>query len=135
MIQELVEAWDKNKTKLEEWLKANHPESYKQLFKKVIELVINSDDDKYDIEKMTVIDNGDYQGTQLFIIPEETYQPSADQYLFTHNYYGSCSGCDSLQAIREYDDNPPTEAQIKDYMGLALNLIQRTKKWGNLGDE
>ena len=138
MIKEIVERWDKNKTRLEEWFRKGHPEDYSAIVKQIIVLVINgqeNDYDDYDEEKMVVIDHGDYQGTQLFIIPRKTYQPSADDYLFTHNYYGSCSGCDTLESIKNYEDTPPSESQIKEYMGLALNLIQRMKKWGDLGDE
>lgn len=75
---------------------------------------------------MTVIDNGDYQGTQIFLIPMETYQPSVEDYVYTNTYYGSCSGCDTLQAIQSYDYNElPNEEQIKDYMTLALHLLQK----------
>ena len=75
---------------------------------------------------MTVIDNGDYQGTQIFIIPINTYQPGVDEYVYTHTYYGSCSGCDTLQAIQSWDgDELPNEEQVKDYMELALHLLQK----------
>lgn len=84
---------------------------------------------------MTVIDNGEYQGTQIFLIPEETYQPSVDNYLVTHTYYGSCSGCDTLEGIRSYDKEKPTETQVKDYMTLALHLVQRLKKLSAAEDE
>jgi hypothetical protein len=58
---------------------------------------------------MTVIDDGDYQGTQIFIIPTDTYQPSVKDYVMTDTYYGSCSGCDTLQAISGYDYALPTD--------------------------
>ncbi len=76
---------------------------------------------------MTVIDNGDYQGTLIYIIPRDTYQPDVEDYLVTNNYYGSCSGCDTLQAITEYSSKPLSNGQIEDLMTLALHLVQRLK--------
>ena len=29
--------------------------------------------------------------------------------------YGSCSGCDTLEGIRYYNDDKPTEEQVRDY--------------------
>ena len=48
-----------------------------------------------------------------------------EDYLITHTYYGSCSGCDTLQGINSYSCELPTEEQVKDYMTLALHLVQR----------
>ena len=82
------------------------------------------------LDKMTVIDDGDYQGTQIFIIPEDTYQPSVGDYVMTDTYYGSCSGCDTLQRICNYEDGFPTDGQVKEYMTLALHLVQKLKRLG-----
>lgn len=82
----------------------------------------------FDLNSMTVIDDGDYQGTQIFIMPLDTYQPSVEKYVYTNTYYGSCSGCDTLQAIQSWDESEkPNEEQIKDYMELALHLLQKCK--------
>ena len=45
----------------------------------------------------------------------------------SNNYYGSCSGCDTLLGINEYEDGLPNEEQVKDYMTLCLHLIQKLK--------
>ena len=128
---ELVKLWDANKHLLKKWLTENHPNNYKHLVEKLFELVINDTDvdnyTNYDISNMTVIDDGEYQGTQIFIIPQKTYQPSRKDYLITDTCYGSCSGCDTLQAIRGYDVDKPTENQVNEYMTLALHLIQKMK--------
>ena len=79
------------------------------------------------MDRITVIDDGNYQGTQIFIIPTNTYQPSVEDYVYTNTYYGSCSGCDTLQGISSYDGDEPSEEQIKDYMELALHLLQKCK--------
>ena len=134
MIQEIIKKWDKNKYKLEEYFSTTKQEkygSYEAIIQQIFELVINSDEESYErfnINKMTVIDDGNYQGTQIFIIPKDTYQPNIDDYLITHTYYGSCSGCDVLESIRNYSSGLPTEQQVKEYMILALHLVQKMKR-------
>ena len=134
MIQEIIKKWEENKYKLEEYFSTTKQEkyaSYEAIVQQIFELVINSDEDSYErfnINKMTVIDDGDYQGTQIFIIPKDTYQPNIDDYLITHTYYGSCSGCDVLEGIRNYSSGLPTEQQVKEYMILALHLVQKMKR-------
>jgi hypothetical protein len=49
-------------------------------------------------------------------------------YVMTDTYYGSCSGCDTLQAISSYDDDLPNDEQVRDYMMLALHLVQKIKR-------
>ena len=134
MIQEIIKRWEENKYKLEEYFSTTKQEkfaSYEAIVQKIFELVINSDEDSYErfnINKMTVIDDGNYQGTQIFIIPKDTYQPNIDDYLITHTYYGSCSGCDVIEGIRNYSSGLPTEQQVKEYMILALHLVQKMKR-------
>lgn len=137
MIKEFVAAWDSNKTKLEEYLKTHEQStysSYKELVKILFDVVINpyyeenSQELKaWNSDRITIIDDGDYQGTEIFMIPKDTYQPSVNEYVWTYQYYGSCSGCDTLLAISEYDDGLPTEEQVKEYMALELHLLQRLK--------
>jgi hypothetical protein len=74
------------------------------------------------------IDDGDYQGTLLFVIAASGYQPS--DYWYVKVGYGSCSGCDTLQAIDGYggySDEAPSKDQVDDYMTLALHIIQGLK--------
>lgn len=134
MIKEFVEKWDKNKENLENYFRNTRQEEYqdyKDIVKALFKNVINKDAedyyDKFNLEKMTVIDDGDCQGTQIFIIPIDTYQPDADEYVVTNTYYGSCSGCDTLMAIQDYEEGLPDEEQVKDYMELALHLLQKCK--------
>lgn len=135
MITGLVKQWEENKHKLEEYFKTTKQEeydNYEAIVKKVFEICLPkaTDYSGWDLDSMTVIDDGDYQGTQIFIIPTDTYQPSVDDYVITDTYYGSCSGCDTLQAISEYDYELPTNEQVKDYMTLALHLVQKLKRLG-----
>jgi len=136
MIQELVKQWEENKLNLEEYFRTTkqgeYATSYQQIVTKVFELCLPKTDEHngFDLSKMTVIDDGHYQGTQIFIIPKNTYQPSIGDYVVTNTYYGSCSACDTLQAIWNYENDLPTEEQVKQYMTLALHLVQKLKWLG-----
>ena len=74
----------------------------------------------WDYSRLTEIDDGDYQGTLLFVLPEEGYQP--DNYLAIKVSYGSCSACDTLQGILYYDKD-----KADGLMTLCLHMIQSAK--------
>lgn len=139
MIKNFVAAWDAYKDKLEEYIKTHEQKvysNYEALVKLIFEHVINphmevvyantwdGPYDGFDINKLVEIDHGNYQGTLLYVIPFNTYQPSAHEYVYTFVEYGSCSGCDTLQGIHNYDEGIPSESQVKDYMELCLHLLQ-----------
>ena len=134
MLKEFVERWDKYKDNLENYFRNTKQEEY-NTYEKIVELlfekIINQEETEYHLfstDNMTVIDDGDYQGTQIFVIPLDTYQPNVTDYIVTNTYYGSCSGCDTLKSINNYDyDELPNEEQIEDYMQLALHLLQKCK--------
>ena len=86
-----------------------------------------------DCENMSVIDNGDYQGTLLFLIPFDTYQPCEGDYLMTYVGYGSCGGCDSLLSITECSWHAPNEEEIKELMALCKDIVTNTIKPYNHG--
>jgi len=130
MIKFCLEQWDKNKERLEDRLdddrKLNSCD-YEYLVKLVVNYVLNDEEPRYgedyDSENITVIDDGHYQGTLLFVIPQKTYQPSEYEYLMTYVGYGSCSGCDTLQSIQSWNDEKPTKQQLKDYMTLCKDIV------------
>ena len=127
MIQEFVKAWDAHKSEIEAQFRTKHPEDYAEIVKAVV-TIINNDSEDYerpDPERITSIDHGHYQGTLLFIIAGSGYQP--DNFWFVKVGYGSCSGCDTLDGIRGYSDEPPTDEQVSDYMTLALHIVQGLK--------
>lgn len=134
MIKEFIDKWQKDKDKLEEYLRTT-PQSeystYRALLEKTIELVLNGEcGDEFsdlDIKRITEIDDGDYQGTLVYMIPKCKYQPSADDYVVTYVWYGSCSGCDTLLSISSYKDGLPTKSQVNKYMLLCLHMIERMK--------
>lgn len=131
MIQIYVDRFQKNKDKLSAYLMATPQDeynSYKKLLIKTIELCLNDSElyyDNFDINKITVIDNGDYQGTLLFLIPLDIYQPAECDYITTYVNYGSCSGCDTLLSISRYDIDYPSNEQLKAYLLLCLHMIER----------
>lgn len=145
MIRILKYKWDKNKDKLREAIKNIQDMSdlsYEKLVKLTFDNIFNIDGGaKYDFilntDKITVIDDGDYQGTQLFMIPFDRYQPNSYEYLMTYVWYGSCSGCDTLLGIIDYVHDSPTDEQIDDLMTLCRDLVMHTIKpyMGGLFDE
>lgn len=128
MIQEFVSRFEANKTQLEAMLAEKHPDSYKELVSSVMKVISTGDYGNPDPDIIHEINDGAYQGTLLYLIPEKTYQPS--DYWFVKVSYGSCSGCDTLQAICEYSIEKPTKNQIEQYMTLALHIVQGLKKLG-----
>lgn len=130
MIPKFVQAWDARKGEVEAQFKAKGPECYGDIVKAVVNILRSDDDyDQPDPDRITLIDHGDYQGSQVFIIGGSGYQPS--RYWGVVVSYGSCSGCDTLQAIQSegsYDDEvPPTDSQVSQYMTLALHVVQGLK--------
>lgn len=129
MLKYCRDKWDENKDKLEKALReANNLNScdYKELVVMVVEHILNPGEDEfdcYDSKNITVIDNGYCQGTQLFMIPMDTYQPDEYEYLLTYVGYGSCSGCDTLQRIQSWSDGKLTDSQVKDFMKLCKDLV------------
>ena len=126
MIEEFVKKWETGKSEIEKAFKDSHPRNYKDIVKAVVEVLGGgSDYEAYSRCLCQIQDDGDYQGTLLFIIAAKGYQPN--NYWAVKVYYGSCSGCDTLEAIRSYEDDPPTPEQVKDYMTLALHIVQGLK--------
>ena len=137
MIQAFVDAFFKGEDKLKSIFSA-HPEEYKDIVKAVITVISeNLDVGEYaprpDPKRIHEINDGGYQGYLLYLIAADVYQPS--DYWFVRVGYGSCSGCDALQAIRKYSAAPPTEQQVKDYMTLALHIVQGMKQLPDIMDD
>lgn len=144
MLDFAIRKWEKNKDKLREYFATNKQkdfaDSYAQFTQRLIEVIFNDGDygygngeqrHKFDLENCFVeIDFGSYQGTLIFVFAYETFEPSARETFYTTIDYGSCSGCDTLQGICEYDYSElPDESQVNDYMQLALNIIQSMKQF------
>jgi hypothetical protein len=123
MIKRFVKAWDERKQELREQWSVKVPRSYGEIVEEVVKLL--SSDDEYrspDPSRITRIDHGDYQGTEVYVIGASGYQPS--KYWWVMVSYGSCSGCDTLEAIRPFSDEAITKSQLDQYMNLALHVVQ-----------
>ncbi|HAT4302239.1 TPA: hypothetical protein I9089_002344 [Clostridium perfringens] len=140
MIKYFINKWDKNKDKLEEYIKTHNQEdyacSYEDLLKQVIEIVFNEGNEKrpFNTSDIQTVDFGDYQGTLILTFSTCAYQPSEDETFHTVVDYGSCSGCDTLQGICWKYNEKPNEEQIKDYMTLCLHMVQKIKCFGELDE-
>lgn len=122
MIQKFIDAFMSKREELKAKYKLAHPIGYVDIVKDVITIISDPDP-----ERIHTIDDGDYQGTLLFIIADKGYQPS--KYWSVKISYGSCAECDLMQGIRGYDYNPtPTDKQISEYMTLALHIVQSIKE-------
>ena len=130
MIQQFVKAWDARKGEIEAQFRAKRPSNYAEIVKAVVTILcLDADDyDQPDPNRITSIDHGDYQGTLLFVIAATGYQPS--DFWFVKVSYGSCSGCDTLQAIDETYGDHPTDSELAQYMTLALHILQGIKPLG-----
>ena len=130
----LVKQWEEYKEDLREVLSRrgmakNYTELVRLTFSIAVKLLREDDDySTLNVKKMTEIDDGNYQGTLIFIIPTEAYQPTRFEYLITHVSYGSCSGCDTLLSTTEYSTDTPNEEQLDDLMTLCLHLVQNAKQ-------
>ena len=128
MIQKFVDKFMAAKPEMISQFKANPPEDYKAIVKAVVKVIGKGEDyDTPSTERIHAIDDGHYQGTLVFVIGAEGYQPSG--YWYVQVGYGSCSGCDSLSNIRGYNDET-TDQDAKDYWTLALHILQGLKKMG-----
>ena len=147
MIKYCIEKWDKNKDLLRSALSnndlLNHVLNkndddpleyleYKDLVKLTVMFILN-DENEWNANGIKEIDDGDYQGTLLYLIPEDTYQPNSSEYLMTFVEYGSCSGCDTLQAIQCFLDIKDRDKSIDDLMNLCKDLICNMIKPYNTG--
>lgn len=146
MIKFCKYAWDQNAGKLRKILAESENEfllrcQYKDLVSLVVKTIFNNgpylNGRTWDAERITEIDDGSYQGTLLFTIPEDTYQPASYQYLMTFVEYGSCCGCDTLQAIQMdvpyTDGTEKSDSVVDDFMALCRDIVANTIRPFNAG--
>ncbi len=135
MIKEFVKEWEAKKDTLRAKYSLAHPEDYKQIVTDVIGLFDDGSEYHGTPNKNAIheIDDGQYQGTLVYVIPERAYQP--DRYWYVRVSYGSCSGCDTLESIRMYEEGVPSKEQVDQYMTLALHIVQRIKEMDDEDEE
>lgn len=130
MLKYCLTKWDTNREVLKNALLRDDQLGfcgYEYIVKQVVRYILNDGTDAnsfhvigyWNAEKIVEIDHGDYQGTLLYVIPLDTYQPSDYEYLMTSVGYGSCSGCDTLQHLQCFD-----RAEVIDqYMALCKDIV------------
>ena len=132
MDQVFVDKFMNGREQLKAIFKKEHPEDYQDIVKKVID-IINPDGFAHELpdpERIHQIDDGDYQGTLVFVIASRGY--GLHSYWYVMISYGSCSGCDTLINIHRFQrDDPPNDQQVEDYMTLALHVVQNIKRMDN----
>ncbi len=136
MIASLVKRFYANRDTLREIFASSYPDGYGDIVAKTVALIAGTeysdDNDGLDSTRITAIDHGDSQGTILYVIAAKGYQPST--FWTVAVGYGSCSVCDTFQAIRDNDSrdydsrDKPTAQQVDSYMSLALHIIQSIKE-------
>jgi len=130
MIQQFVDRFMGSRDMLRSKWALKHVDSYKELVTDVVQILHDPEEyESIDPNRVHLIDDGDYQGTLLFVIAAGGYQPST--YWYVKVSYGSCSGCDTLEGIRGYYELPPTEEQLDQYLTLALHVVQGLKGMNN----
>ena len=143
MIEQFVSIFMENKGELREQLSRKHPDDYKELVTTVVSMIRDHMDDygaAPDPSRIHEIDDGDYQGTLVYVIASSGYQP--DEYWYVKVGYGSCSGCDTLENILSGNWGHENEAEaqawkknaIDQLMTLALHIVQGLKKMGDTDD-
>lgn len=145
MIKYALEKWEENKEVLRNTIQQTEKNmrsvwDYEEIVKLTCHCIFNEKvidgDPKINIDGITMIDNGDYQGTLLFMLPFDTDQPAEYEYLMTYVGYGSCSGCDTLQRIQldEIYYNDETEKDLVDsYLSICKDIVSNTIRPYNQG--
>ena len=127
MIKEFATKFVDSRLAIENRLMMNEPYDYDDILKVALEEMFgteNSYDETPDPNRIHKIDDGDYQGTLVFVIAAKGYQPST--YWATKVSYGSCSGCDTFLAIKHGGDDDMNR-KAKEYADLVMHMIQCMK--------
>lgn len=152
MIKYCLWKWEAGKELLREVLSTKKGLDdcwYEKLVELVVQCILNASvneennadfkqeyDNSWDAKNITIIDDGDYQGTLLALIHSDIYQPGPDDYLMTHIYYGSCSVCDTLmdaQSIDSQKDRLLSPRQVDAYMAICKDIVTNMIKPYNYG--
>ena len=138
MIEKFTKRWFERKDSVQEKFEAKLPSSYREIVVAVVEILNDADEyETPDPARIHEIDDGDYQGTLLYVIGAANYQPNT--YWYVKVGYGSCSVCDTLSAILDGESWLKTEEEKKAWkdkavsqlMTLALHIVQELKLMGD----
>lgn len=122
MLKEWVDAFMEAKDGLRRDYAEHPPESYDDIVMRTVRAV----GEKMggftvpDCDEITVVNDGEWQGTLVYIIPEEGYQPR--EYWYVRVGYGSCSWCDAFLGIEQ--GGGTSDEKVDDYMAMSLHVVQ-----------
>ena len=144
MIKYALKKWSENKDALRNAIQQtekdkrcfwDHNDIVKLVCRYIFNENVSDEDPMINVDGITMIDNGDYQGTLIFMLPFDTDQPAEYEYLMTYVGYGSCSGCDTLQRIQADDeDDDETEKDLVDsYLSICKDIVSNTIRPYNQG--
>lgn len=128
METKFIERFDNKRNEIKEYLAflldtCKDDINYDDIVRIVIDAIHEGDGDP-NPNTIHIIDDGDYQGTLLFVIPADAYQPY--DYWYVRIFYGSCSVCDTLQGVLY--DSDDRKQQLDGLFTLALHIFQGLKK-------
>jgi hypothetical protein len=130
MIQPFVDHFMASKEQVLEDFRSKRPQGYEDLVARLVTLLGNQELDEWgmpDPQRITKIDHGDYQGMLLFVIGAKGYQPST--YWYIPVSYGSCSGCDTFEAIApSWADELLSDEALNGLWTLMLHMVQKMKQ-------
>lgn len=128
---EIREKWKKIEPKVIQGIKDGlYSSSYEDIVRNLAQLIL---EDSFSDERFEVINWGEYQGTMIFIFADDSYQPTEDDTYIVSNYYGSCSGCDQLLSITEYEEGPvKDENTVNDLLSLVRDIYERIRPLSDL---
>ena len=139
MEKDFVDSWERHKGELKAYLETCRQKelgSCQALVKLLFRVVINPDlkHAPYDTEKMVVIDDGDYQGAELYILHRSTYQLCGGLCVYLCvlrklQLLRYSSGIRSQGTLWPNEDRAPSPEQVTSYMQLLLHLLQRIKRF------
>ena len=133
IITDFIRQWEKNNHKLYDYIKNNKQskyDDYDKILELLLNLVIDGDTVKINKNSITKINIGGVRGSIIFVFHEDGYEEDLplNKIYITCVQYGSCTSCDTILRISNRDKGLPTNQQAKDYMKLALHLLQNCKR-------
>lgn len=129
MVKEVIEAYEKARPNIKAWLKVNHPKSEEELVKRMF-LEMKQVGLNVDVDSIVKINN-EFTWSLMFVIPITSI--FKDGKFATYTYYtialayGSHPASDMFLYIQRKMGLHPTKQQVKDYMTMALHLVQCTQ--------
>ena len=125
MIQEFVDRFMLRRESLRAVFARRHPERYKQIVEMVIATIAKDEYGEHTLDPSRIYEitnETTCTSDTLFVIAGDCFT----SFWAVKIFYGTCAECDILAGIRDYDEDEdkPSEEQVKDYMTLALHIVQ-----------